>query len=152
MLGSIIDRPYGRFDFSETLLWLAVVSRAHRPGRCLRRRVTLVGGLGWRRGPGGGGALRVGVSGTHGTGKSTLVDELCARLAGHVPAGEPYVLLEEEGYEFEFPPAADDFRALVRRSTQMLSSPGPRVVFDRTPLDYLAYLIAMDADFEVEAG
>jgi hypothetical protein len=34
----------------------------------------------------------------------------------------------------------------------MLSSPGPRVVFDRTPLDYLAYLIAMDADFEVAAG
>jgi hypothetical protein len=96
--------------------------------------------------------LRVGVSGTHGTGKSTLVDELCARLAGHVPAGEPYILLEAEGYEFEFPPAADDFRALVRRSTQMLSSPGSRVVFDRTPLDYLAYLIAMDADFEVEAG
>jgi hypothetical protein len=96
--------------------------------------------------------MRVGVSGTHGTGKSTLVGELCARLAGHVPAGEPYVLLEEEGYEFEFPPAADDFRALVRRSTQMLSSPGPRVIFDRTPLDYLAYLIAMDADVEPEAG
>jgi predicted ATPase len=96
--------------------------------------------------------MRVGVSGTHGTGKSTLVEELRARLAGHVPAGEPYILLEEEGYEFEFPPAADDFRALVRRSTQMLSSAGPRVIFDRTPLDYLAYLIAMDADFEDEAS
>ncbi len=96
--------------------------------------------------------MRVGVSGTHGTGKSTLVDELCARLAGHVPAGEPYILLEEEGYEFEFPPAADDFRALVRRSAQMLSSPGPRMIFDRTPLDYLAYLIAMDADSEPDAS
>jgi hypothetical protein len=95
--------------------------------------------------------VRVGVSGTHGTGKTTLVDSLCARLAGHVSAGEPYLLLAEEGYEFEFPPAADDFRALVRRSTQLLSSAAPRVVFDRTPLDYLAYLIALGADLEREA-
>lgn len=97
------------------------------------------------------GAVRVGVSGTHGTGKTTLVDALCARLAGHVSAGEPYLLLEEEGYEFEFPPAVEDFRALVRRSTQLLSSPVSQVVFDRTPLDYLAYLLALGADLEREA-
>lgn len=90
--------------------------------------------------------MRVGVSGTHGTGKTTLVDALCARLPGHVPAGEPYFLLEDEGYEFGFPPAADDFRALLRRSTQLLRSPAPRVVFDRTPLDYLAYLAVHGAD------
>lgn len=34
----------------------------------------------------------------------------------------------------------------------MLSLPGPRVVFDRTPLDYLAYLIVLDVDIEVDAG
>ena len=27
------------------------------------------------------------------------------RLAGHVPVDEPYFLLEEDGYEFEFPPS-----------------------------------------------
>jgi hypothetical protein len=95
--------------------------------------------------------MRVGVSGTHGTGKTTLVDALCARLPGHVPAGEPYFLLEEEGYEFEFPPAVDDFRALFRRSAQMLCSPAPKVVFDRTPLDYLAYLTVQGADPGCEA-
>jgi hypothetical protein len=95
--------------------------------------------------------MRVGVSGTHGTGKTTLVDALCARLPGHLPAGEPYFLLEEEGYEFGFPPAVDDFRALFRRSTQMLSSPAPKVVFDRTPLDYLAYLAVQGADPACEA-
>jgi hypothetical protein len=94
--------------------------------------------------------MRVGVSGTHGTGKTTLVDALCARLPGHTSAGEPYLLLEEEGHEFGFPPDAADFRALVRRSVQMLSGPAADVVFDRTPLDYLAYLVALGADLECE--
>ena len=52
--------------------------------------------------------MRVGISGTHGTGKTTLVQALCARLPGHVAADEPYWLLEAEGYEFGFPlPPAD---------------------------------------------
>jgi hypothetical protein len=95
--------------------------------------------------------VRVGVSGTHGTGKTTLVDGLCARLPGHVPASKPYFLLEEEGYEFEFPPSLDDFRALFLRSLRMLGSAAPQVVFDRTPLDYLAYLAVRGADPEREA-
>jgi hypothetical protein len=66
--------------------------------------------------------MRVGVSGTHGTGKTTLVEDLCAHLAGHVPADEPYYLLEEEGYEFEFPPSLDDNRAQLRRSLLPMST------------------------------
>ena len=95
--------------------------------------------------------MRIGVSGAHGTGKTTLVQELCARLAGHVPVDEPYLLLEEEGYEFEFPPSPDDYRAQLRRSLRVLRSTAPRVVFDRTPLDFLAYLAALGAGLEGEA-
>jgi hypothetical protein len=86
--------------------------------------------------------MRVGISGTHGTGKTTLAEALCARLPGHSLADEPYYLLEEEGYEFGFPPSPEDYRALLARSVRSLSSPPllPEVVFDRTPLDYLAYL------------
>jgi uridine kinase len=47
--------------------------------------------------------MRVGISGTHGTGKTTLAEALCAHLPGHVAADEPYYLLEDEGYEFSFP-------------------------------------------------
>ena len=47
--------------------------------------------------------MRIGISGTHGTGKTTLAGALCARLPGHVVADEPYYLLEEEGHEFGFP-------------------------------------------------
>ncbi len=43
--------------------------------------------------------MRVGISGTHGTGKTTLAGALCARLPGHVVADEPYYLLEEQGFE-----------------------------------------------------
>jgi hypothetical protein len=98
--------------------------------------------------------MRVGISGTHGTGKTTLAGELCAHLPGHVTADEPYYLLEEEGYEFGFPPSPEDYRALMARSLRSLGSRPrpPAVVFDRTPLDYLAYLTATGADPLAEAG
>ncbi|GAA2584548.1 hypothetical protein GCM10010399_13200 [Dactylosporangium fulvum] len=97
--------------------------------------------------------MRVGISGTHGTGKTTLVEALCAHLPGHVAADEPYYLLEEEGYEFRFPPSLEDYRALLACSVRSLGSPPllSGVVFDRTPLDYLAYMAATGADPSDEA-
>jgi predicted ATPase len=94
--------------------------------------------------------MRIGISGTHGTGKTTLAEALCVRLPGHITADEPYYLLEEAGYEFEFPPSVDDYRAMLTRSIQSLRSPPllRAVVFDRTPLDYFAYLAATAADAE----
>lgn len=76
--------------------------------------------------------MRVGVSGAHGTGKTTLAEDLCVHLAGHVAVDEPSFLLDEEGYEFDFPPSLDDYRAQFRRSLRVLRSAAPRVVFDRT--------------------
>ena len=69
-------------------------------------------------------------------------------------ADEPYYLLEEEGYEFEFPPSVEDYRALLARSVRSLTAPAlpRRIIFDRTPLDYLAYLAATGADPMAEAG
>ena len=79
--------------------------------------------------------MRVGISGTHGTGKTALAEALCTCLPGHAAADEPYYLLEEEGYEFEFPPSLEDYRALLARSVRSLISPPmlPRIIFDRTP-------------------
>jgi hypothetical protein len=98
--------------------------------------------------------MRVGISGTHGTGKTTLAQALCAQLPGHVAADEPYWLLEAEGYEFGFPPSPEDYRALLARSVRSLSSPQllAGVIFDRTPLDYLAYMAATGADLPGHAG
>jgi hypothetical protein len=97
--------------------------------------------------------MRIGISGTHGTGKTTLAEMLCASLPGHRMADEPYYLLEEEGYEFAFPPSPEDYRALLAQSVRSLSWPLlPNLVFDRTPLDYLAYLAATGADPFPEAA
>jgi hypothetical protein len=92
--------------------------------------------------------MRVGISGTHGTGKTTLAEGLCARLPGHVLAEEPYYLLEEEGYEFGFPPSVEDYQAMLARSVRSMTSPSSpaEVIFDRTSLDYLAYLAAAGVD------
>ena len=98
--------------------------------------------------------MRVGISGTHGTGKTTLAGELCAQLPGHVTADEPYYLLEEAGHEFGFPPSAEDYRVLLACSLRSLGSPPrlPGIIFDRTPLDYLAYLAAVGVDPVAQAG
>lgn len=95
--------------------------------------------------------MRIGISGTHGTGKTTLAEALCARLPGHVTAEEPYYLLAEDEYEFAFPPSVENYRAMLERSIGSLTSPLSLVVFDRTPLDYLAYLAATGADPSGEA-
>ena len=98
--------------------------------------------------------MRVGISGTHGTGKTTLAQALCAHLPGHVTADEPYYQLEEEGHEFALPPSLEDYRALLARSVRILNSPPllPAVIFDRTPLDFLAYLAATGANPADEAS
>jgi hypothetical protein len=92
--------------------------------------------------------MRIAISGTHGTGKTTLAEALSAHLQGHVVADEPYYLLEEQGYEFDFPPSLDDYRAMLACSMRSLQAPpsASGTVFDRTPLDYLAYLAATGAD------
>ena len=90
--------------------------------------------------------MRIGVSGAHGVGKTTLVEALCDHLAGHSPVEEPYLLLEEEGYAFAHPPVVEDYWVQFGRSVQLLRSPSERAVFDRTPLDFLAYLLALGAD------
>ncbi len=90
--------------------------------------------------------MRLGVSGTHGIGKTTLVEELCEHLVGHRTVDEPFYLLEEEGYAFEFPPSLSDYRAQLNRSLLLLNDPAPNLIFDRTPLDFLAYLAALGGD------
>lgn len=89
--------------------------------------------------------MRIAISGSHGTGKSTLVRELADRLPDFIATDEPYYLLAEEGHAFSQPPTFDDFIVLHERSLSLLTrSSSQQILFDRSPADYLAYLAALE--------
>jgi predicted ATPase len=87
--------------------------------------------------------LRIAISGSHATGKTTLVSELQRQLQEFVAIDEPFYLLESEGESFASPPDADDYERMIERSMQLLRiDRSQTVMFDRSPIDYLAYLHA----------
>lgn len=89
--------------------------------------------------------MRIAISGTHATGKSTLVSELARRFADYTTIDEPFYLLEDEGHVFGDPPSAEDFELLFDRSVTLLHELRTgNVVFDRSPADYLGYMTALD--------
>jgi hypothetical protein len=94
--------------------------------------------------------MRVAFAGTHRTGKTTLLEAVHARLPAYQHVEEPYRWLEDEGYEFSDPPSAEDFERQLRRSIDSIAASGPRTLFDRCPLDLVAYLQAIDEDFAID--
>jgi hypothetical protein len=95
--------------------------------------------------------MRIAFSGAHRTGKTTLVEGLAAELPRYQAIEEPYWLLEEEGYDFSDPPSAEDFERQLARSCALALEAPARALLDRCPLDFLAYLQALDEDVELEA-
>ena len=96
--------------------------------------------------------MRVAFSGTHRSGKSTLLDEIAGLLPHYATVDEPYHLLEEDGYEAAENPSIEDFEAQLERSLVSLEEAGANVLFDRCPADILAYLLAHEdgAGFDVD--
>lgn len=86
--------------------------------------------------------MRIAISGTHITGKSTLAAALAERLPGHTVIPEPYEVLAERGYAFADPPDVEDFIIQLRQSLIGLRRSSPNRIFDRCPLDFLAYVAA----------
>lgn len=94
--------------------------------------------------------MRIAISGTHHSGKSTLVEELSAALPGYLNVEEPYYLLVEEGHEFAEMPAVEDFELQLERSIECLSGDEPDVIFDRCPVDMLGYLLVLAEGFPLK--
>ncbi len=91
--------------------------------------------------------MRVAVSGTHGIGKSTLIDAFARRHDDYVIEAEAYEALEGlYGEVFAADPSADDlFRQLEYHVGRLCEyGAGERVVFERSPADYVAYLVALE--------
>src|SRR5215831_10579764 len=88
--------------------------------------------------------MRIAVSGSHATGKSTLLVELTRLLHDVTAVEESYHLLTEQGHAFGDPPTIEDFELLFEHSIATLAAAHPEpVIFDRSPADYLAYLAAL---------
>lgn len=86
--------------------------------------------------------MRIAVSGAHALGKTTLVEELGARLPHHATVAEPYEVLEEQGHLFAHPPTVDEYLLQLKQSLALLRRRSPNVIFDRCPLDFLGYIYA----------
>ncbi|MCP3144046.1 AAA family ATPase [Pyxidicoccus xibeiensis] len=96
--------------------------------------------------------MRIAFSGSHRCGKSTLIADVEERLDGYRVVDEPYLLLEEEGYEFAHPPSMEDFVEQLRCALALADEEGTDLLLDRCPVDFLGYLLAHpDAEsFELE--
>lgn len=86
--------------------------------------------------------MRIAVSGTHASGKSTLIGELAAHLPEFSIIDEPYHTLQADGHVFGHEPVPEDFELQLQRSLELADS-GGAVLFDRCPLDFLAYLACL---------
>jgi AAA domain len=91
--------------------------------------------------------MRVAISGTHGIGKSTLIEAFGRRHKDYVVEPEAYEALEElYGEVFAAEPSAEDFFRQLEYHVARLGAhrAGDRVVFERSPADYVAYLQALE--------
>jgi predicted ATPase len=94
--------------------------------------------------------MRVAFSGTHRAGKTTLLEAVAELMPGYAVIEEPYRALEDEGYEFSDPPSRDDFERQLKHCIRAIAEAPADALIDRCPLDFVAYLQALDDDFEVE--
>ena len=91
--------------------------------------------------------MRIAVSGTHCCGKSTLIDQFLLAHQDFAHEPEPYTVLEEDyGEVFAAEPSAEDFYRQLEFNVSRLRSygVGERVIYERSPVDFLAYLLALD--------
>jgi hypothetical protein len=91
--------------------------------------------------------MRIAVTGTHGSGKTTLIDDFVSASADYESVPEPYWLLAQNGTPFAGEPTTADLEEQLGQSCTLIFEQitGRNVVFDRCPFDFLAYLDVVSA-------
>lgn len=87
--------------------------------------------------------MRIAVSGTHFSGKSTLVQALGKELPGYEIYDEPYWALTELGRQFSDPPTIEEFEEQLEYSIALIKESSTNAIFDRCPIDFLGYALAV---------
>jgi hypothetical protein len=90
--------------------------------------------------------MRIAVTGTHGSGKTTLIDDFVATNPAYEIVPEPYWLMVQDGLAFVDGATVADLEQQLRKSCGLLLEAGSAdLIFDRCPLDFLAYLDVVSA-------
>jgi len=90
--------------------------------------------------------MRIAVTGTHGVGKTTFIDDVTAAYPHYERVAEPYWLLAQHGHPFADGATIADLETQLGESCKLIVDyPGRDLIFDRCPLDFLAYLDVVSA-------
>ena len=95
--------------------------------------------------------MKIAIAGAHRVGKTTLAEKLQESFPGYEYKPEPYYELEETGHLFSEPPNLEDFIAQFEHSIAQILKSGNNVIFDRCPLDILAYIHAFDESENIQS-
>jgi len=92
--------------------------------------------------------MKITLTGAHRTGKTTLTEKLQEALPEYEVRDEAFYELEETGFAFSEIPSPEEYLILLEHSIeQITAAENENIIFDRCPLDMLAYILATD-DFE----
>lgn len=91
--------------------------------------------------------MRIAVSGTHCSGKTALVVDFLEVHPEYAHEPEPYEIAEAQGSAFPAEVTAADIWQQLEISVERLSAYAAesKVIAERSPIDFLAYLEALDA-------
>jgi len=95
--------------------------------------------------------MKIAITGAHRVGKTTLAEKLQEYLVDYELRMEPYHELAELGYEFSEQPNVSDFLEQLDYSITQISTSDRNVIFDRCPIDFLAYIQAIDGSGNIQS-
>jgi nicotinamide riboside kinase len=88
--------------------------------------------------------MRIAILGAHLVGKTTLAEKLHESFPDYEFYPEPYFELQEMGFAFSEMPTADDYMMQLEHSLKQILRSDKDAIFDRSPIDLLAYALAVD--------
>ncbi len=94
--------------------------------------------------------MRIAFTGSHRVGKTSLAAALAEQLPDYDLIEEPYLQLESKGYLFPEIPTTEDYIAQFRHSLQQIAKDSDNLIFDRSPLDLLAYIHVTDSQKNIQ--
>lgn len=95
--------------------------------------------------------MKIAIIGAHRVGKTTLAELIQDKLPDYILTMEPYHELTSAGYEFSELSDADDFIIQFEYALEQITSAEEDIIFDRCPLDILAYIHATDPNRDLQS-